>query len=168
MNDSALVRTPVEIWEAIIDWTMYDRDALELYVERPATLKCNSRLRALQEQYHILLLVCRSWTKHVSSQYEVHTRFQGGNECIRYRSPRHYMDFGEADWGDVQSWLRRYQYVYYETAVSGRQSGDPLGQLLEAFSTHQSQLRFLKLDIVTYGNLVFLRPKALCRILRIW
>lgn len=151
MVGSALQRTPVEIWETILDFVMYDPDAFELCVDRPATLaNTDVQLHDLLQQIHLLKLVCKPWYRYLSTAYTVvdARRRKEDDEGIRYTSRTNFMHFMEPKWKDILPNLSNHQYIYFETPISQGSSLDRFEALLTAL-LGQLRLRYLAFEFVS-------------------
>lgn len=162
MAQSALEGAPVEIWEAVIGWVMYDPDAFQLHIDRPSTL-CDSRAQLVnfRSQHHTLRLVCKSWNKYVTSAFSITSHTRQGRERFRFASQRYFLTSGEAPWEEIVAGAQSRSLVYFDTALSA--SSDRTFNRLDWLLTTlaETPLRYLSLLFTDLSPSSFSSPKFL-------
>lgn len=145
---SAIERAPVETWESILDWVMYEDDTFTLCLEHPSSLAGGDvQLRALRNQLYILRCVCRAWNEYASRAFKVVSRIQNGNEGLRFTSRNHFMDEIVSEWEDVIPDFQNHNWTYFDGCVGGKENNGRhmLDTLLPLLAQHH-HLQYLNLE----------------------
>lgn len=117
MQESAVNRASVEVWERIISFVMYNVDLYEPTLVRPASVD-RDHYHDLEIQRKDLALVCRGWYSHIIEAYRIPspTIHSDGKSRITFRNhpyPRTaYAKITKVDPDDLSECIRQYPQLY--------------------------------------------------------